>query len=104
MFQPEFVYTTDMVNDLLKIERYRTSLEYLYLPTRIKQELLYKAKMKKTHFSTSIEGNLLSYDQVEKVIQKKVQAPKSMQKEKLLTIGMLYPFWKKNMRKTGKSL
>lgn len=71
MFQPEFVYTTDMVNDLLKIERYRTSLEYLYLPTRIKQELLYKAKMKKTHFSTSIEGNLLSYDQVEKVIQKK---------------------------------
>ncbi len=71
MFQPKFVYTTDMVNDLLKIERYRASLEYLYLPTRVKQELLYKAKMKKTHFSTSIEGNFLSYDQVERVIQKK---------------------------------
>ncbi|MBD5556960.1 MAG: Fic family protein [Roseburia sp.] len=71
MFEPKFVYTTDMINDLLKIERYRTALEYLYLPTRIKQELIYKAKMKKTHFSTSIEGNLLSYDQVERVINKK---------------------------------
>lgn len=71
MFQPEFVYTTDMINDMLKIERHRVSLEYLYLPTRIKQELMYKAKMKKTHFSTSIEGNLLSYDQVEKLIREK---------------------------------
>lgn len=71
MFEPEFVYTTTIVNDLLKIERYRTALEYLYLPTRIKQEFIYKAKMKKTHFSTSIEGNLLSYDQVEQVINQK---------------------------------
>lgn len=71
MFEPKFIYTTAMVNDLLKIERYRTALEYLYLPTRIKQELIYKAKMKKTHFSTSIEGNLLSYDQVERVIKRK---------------------------------
>lgn len=71
MFKPILLYTTDMINDLIKIEKYRTSLEYLYLPTRVKQELIYKAKMKKIHFSTSIEGNLLSYDQVEKVIQKK---------------------------------
>lgn len=71
MFKPQFIYTTDMINDLLKIERYRTALEYLYLPTRIKQEFIYKAKMKKTHFSTSIEGNLLSYDQVERVINQK---------------------------------
>lgn len=71
MFQPKFIYTTDMINDLLKIEKYRAALEYLYLPTRVKQELIYKAKMKKTHFSTSIEGNLLSYDQVEKIIRQK---------------------------------
>lgn len=71
MFNPQFIYTTDMINDLLRIERYRTALEYLYLPTRIKQELIYKAKMKKTHFSTSIEGNVLSYDQVERVINQK---------------------------------
>ena len=71
MFQPKFTYTNDIVNDLLNIERYKTQLEYLYLPTRIKQEMMYKAKMKKTHFSTSIEGNVLSYDQVERVITEK---------------------------------
>jgi len=55
----------------MNIERYRTSLEYLQLPTRVRQELAFNAKMKSTHFSTSIEGNLLSYDQVERVICEK---------------------------------
>ena len=32
---------------------------------------MYVVKMKKTHFSTSVEGNVLSYNQVEKVIQNK---------------------------------
>lgn len=27
----------NMVNDLMKIERYRTALEYLYFPTMVKQ-------------------------------------------------------------------
>jgi len=40
---------------LLNIEKFKTQLEYL--PTRIKQEMMYKAKMKMTHFLTSIEGN-----------------------------------------------
>jgi Fic family protein len=71
MFTPKFTYTNDIVNDLVSIERYKTQLEYLYLPTRTKQEMIYKAKMKKTHFSTSIEGNVLSYDQVERVITEK---------------------------------
>lgn len=71
MFTPHFNYTNNLVNDLIWIEKYKTQLEYLYLPTRIHQEMLYKAKMKKTHFSTSIEGNVLSYDQVERVIVKK---------------------------------
>lgn len=60
-----------MVEDLLAIERYRSSLEFLDLPTRVKQEMVFKAKVKRTHFSTSIEGNILSYDQVERVINKK---------------------------------
>ena len=66
-----FFYTHNLVNDLLKIEKFKTALEYLYLPTRAKQKLMYDAKLKKTHFSTSIEGNVLSYNQVEQVIKKK---------------------------------
>ncbi len=67
----EFKYTNNLVNYLIKIEKYKTALDYLYLPTREKQKLIYEAKLKKTHFSTSIEGNVLSYNQVEKVINNK---------------------------------
>ena len=67
----KFKYTKDLVNYLLKIEKYKTALDFLFLPTREKQKLMYEAKLKKTHFSTSIEGNVLSYNQVEKVISNK---------------------------------
>ena len=67
----KFKYTKDLVNCLLKIEKYKTALDFLFLPTREKQKLMYEAKLKKTHFSTSIEGNVLSYNQVEKVISNK---------------------------------
>ncbi len=67
----EFVYTDGLVAALLEIERYKTALDYLPLPTRERQRLLYEAKLKKTHFSTSIEGNVLSYNQVEKVVSQK---------------------------------
>lgn len=67
----KFKYTTELVNELIKIEKYKSSLDFLYLPTRTKQKLLYEAKLKKTHFSTSIEGNVLSIHQVERVIQSK---------------------------------
>ena len=67
----EFKYTNELVNYLIKIEKYKTALDYLFLPTRERKKLMYEAKLKKTHFSTSIEGNVLSYNQVEKVIASK---------------------------------
>lgn len=67
----DFKYTNNLVNCLIKIERYKTALDYLFLPTREKQKLMYEAKLKKTHFSTSIEGNVLSYNQVEQVVTSK---------------------------------
>ncbi|MGI6360160.1 MAG: hypothetical protein ACOX02_03880 [Acholeplasmatales bacterium] len=45
-----FVYTNEIVEYLIKIERYKTVLEYLYLPTRARQKMNYEAKLKKTHF------------------------------------------------------
>ncbi len=67
----DFLYTNELVNYLLKIEKYKTAINLLCLPTRVKQELIYKAKLKKTHFSTSIEGNILNIHQVENVIKDK---------------------------------
>lgn len=71
MLELKFKYTDDIVNELMHIEKYVTNINNLYLPTREKQKLIYQAKLKKTHFSTSIEGNLLSLDQVEKVVKGK---------------------------------
>lgn len=67
----DFNYTNNLVNNLILIEKYKTALDYLYLPTRTKQKMMYDAKLKKTHFSTSIEGNVLSYTQVEQVVRNK---------------------------------
>ena len=49
-----FKYTNELVSYLLNIEKYKTALEYLYLPTRTKQKLMYDAKLKKTHFFNKI--------------------------------------------------
>ncbi len=76
MYKPRFIFTTAMVEDLLAIERYRSALDFLDLPTRVQQEMVFKAKVKRTHFSTSIEGNVLSYDQVERVITRKSEGTK----------------------------
>lgn len=67
----DFIYTNELVKYLLQIEKYKSCLDYLYLPTRVKQEMMYNAKLKKTHFSTSIEGNVLSFNQVKKIIDQK---------------------------------
>lgn len=79
----QFKYTNDLVLYLLKIEKYKTALEYLYLPTRAKQKLMYDAKLKKTHFSTSIEGNVLSLKQVENVINQKNQSNRLSSEEEV---------------------
>lgn len=42
---------------------------------------MYEAKLKKTHFSTSIEENVLSYNQVEKVIYNKTDKRLSAEQE-----------------------
>ena len=46
----EFKYTNELVSYLLNIEKYKTALEYLYLPTRTKQKLMYDANLKKHIF------------------------------------------------------
>ncbi len=73
MYEPKFVYTNEIVNDLIELAAIKEKLANLKLPTREKQKLIYEAKLKRTHFSTSIEGNVLSYDQVAKVIENKNQ-------------------------------
>lgn len=46
----EFKYTNELVSYLLNIERYKTALEYLYLPTRTKQNYCMMQNLKNTFF------------------------------------------------------
>lgn len=70
MFQPKFEYTDSIVADLGKIERYKTILDMSIVPTFIENQLKEQTKLKRTHFSTKIEGNLLNLEQVSKIIKK----------------------------------
>lgn len=97
-----FKYTTNLVNYLLEIEKYRTALDYLFLPTREKQRLMYEAKLKKTHFSTSIEGNVLSYNQVEKVISSKEDAKRLNAEQEVQNYWDALTFLEKESKKKTK--
>lgn len=70
MFKPKFKYTNSIVDDLGKIERYKTILDMSSIPPSLEIKLKKQAKIKMTHFSTRIEGNPLSLNQVENIINK----------------------------------
>lgn len=70
MFNPKFKYTDSIVDNLGKIERYRTILDMVSIPLSLEMELKKQAKIKMTHFSTRIEGNPLNINQVENIINK----------------------------------
>lgn len=71
MFNPKFEYTDNIVADLGKIEKYRAVLDMSIIPPFVEIELKEQAKLKMSHFSTRIEGNPLSFEQVKNIIKKK---------------------------------
>lgn len=79
-----FKYTDELVNYLLKIEKYKSSLEFLSLPTRSKQRIQFEAKIKQTYFSTSIEGNVLNIEQVKNVINNKTHQTRIKAEQEVL--------------------
>ncbi len=99
MYEPKFVYTNEMINDLMELTSIKEKLSSLKLPTREKQKLIYDAKLKKTHFSTSIEGNILSYDQVAKVIENKSQNTHVNAEKEVINYWNALEFLENNLNK-----
>lgn len=62
MFDPKFIYTDTMVSDLMSIEHSRAIVDLMPLPARVERDLIEQAKLKMTHYSTRIEGNLLDLE------------------------------------------
>ena len=64
MFKPNFIYTTHIVNNLLKITSSREIILHAYLVPKWDVALRKEALVRNVHSSTSIEGNRLSLEQV----------------------------------------
>lgn len=74
IFKPRYTITEEMATNLLQIEAARQQSLHLPLTPAALHSLRESARMASTHYSTMIEGNRLTLEQVQDVIQKKQSA------------------------------
>ena len=67
-FHPIFTITPAVANSLMRIESVRQAIEILPINSRVLASLRETARLFSTHYSTMIEGNRLTREQVAKVI------------------------------------
>ena len=70
-WQPQYSITPQLARWLMEIESARAIVEYNPLPPAIEAQLRQQARIRATHYSTRIEGNRLTLEQAEQVIQEK---------------------------------
>ncbi|HDQ25706.1 MAG TPA: Fic family protein [bacterium] len=68
MWKPVFSYTDAIVNKLMALEALKNSIVRTNLPSNEMTKLKHEAKIRSTHYSTGIEGNLLTLTQARQVI------------------------------------
>jgi Fic family protein len=64
-----FYFTPHIVKYLQNIERVKETIHLTVLPPLVAEQLRYKAHIRSAHFSTRIEGNRLTLNETEEVIQ-----------------------------------
>ncbi len=70
-WHPKYSITSQLANWLMEIESARAIVEHTPLPLAVEAELRQRARIRATHYSTRIEGNRLTLEQAEQVIQQK---------------------------------
>lgn len=70
-WQPKYSITSQLARWLMEIESARAIVEHTPLPPAVEAELRQRARICPTHYSTRIEGNRLTLEQAEQVIQEK---------------------------------
>ena len=68
VYSPNFKITAAIANDLMRIEAVRQSIQVLPITPRVLATLRETARLFSTHYSTMIEGNRLTQQQVAQVI------------------------------------
>jgi Fic family protein len=69
-FAPKFTITTKIATALMQIEGAKQALPHLPIKASVLAALRQSARVFSTHYSTMIEGNRLTHEQVSKVIEK----------------------------------
>lgn len=80
-FSPRFAYTDAMVADLMAIEAAARLVDVLPLPPERAFAMKYEARQRSTHFSTSIEGNLIALEDVRRGIAEADRTGNAAQQE-----------------------
>lgn len=75
VFAPNFSISTKTANALVRIEAVRQRIDFLPIHPSILLSLRESAKLHSTHYSTVIEGNRLTHEQVEQVVAKSQHFP-----------------------------
>jgi Fic family protein len=70
-WHPTYTITTATAAALMQIEADRTVVEQTPLPLAVREELRRRARIRSTHYSTRIEGNRLTLEEAEQVIEGK---------------------------------
>ena len=68
-FKPTFTLTPEIAKSLMRIEAVRQAISTLPITPRVLAHLRETARLFSTHYSTQIEGNRLTQDQVAQVIE-----------------------------------
>jgi len=81
-FDPKFTITARVANALMRIEGAKQAVQYLPITPSVLEALRQSARLSSTHYSTMIEGNRLTQEQVAKVIEKQERFPGRERDEK----------------------
>ncbi|MDB6131517.1 MAG: hypothetical protein JWM04_2624 [Verrucomicrobiales bacterium] len=81
-FKPKFKITLKIANALVQIEAAKQAIHYLPITPSVLASLRETARVYTTHYSTMIEGNRLTQEQVSKVIEKNEHFPGRARDEK----------------------
>lgn len=91
MFNPQFIITPKINSAVAKIERLRTLVDQAIILPELEIQLRFRATVEAVHSSTSIEGNPLNSQQVQKVLKGEiVTAPEYAVREVLNYKKALY--------------
>ncbi|MGC1375800.1 MAG: Fic family protein, partial [Anaerolineales bacterium] len=78
---PKYSISAAMARRLMEIEAARAAVAHTPLPAAVEAELRQRARIRATHYSTRIEGNRLTLEQAEQVIQGKGVAPQGRERD-----------------------